>query len=177
MKNFSPCTIIEPTDALGLFEMDALEIWARCTRLLCRNDKVLNAAIEELDAEAPDVAFFLVALVCQAFSADLEVKLSDLYGLWSDWEDFAGRAAAASERVSDVLASLQDSGVLKYMGFNYELAVNRLPPALCALFFDHKVRVVDVPSDLREHLLNLVDLKGRVEPEIEDEDKERDDGD
>ncbi len=173
LKNFKPCTIIEPTDALGLFEMDGMEIWARSTRLLCAHDKVLTSAIDELDAEAPDTAFFLVALVCQAFGGDLQVKTTDLTDLWSEWEDFAGEAAGRSERVSDILATLQDAGVLKYVGWDYELAVDRLPTALCALYFDQKVRALDVRSELRHHLLSLVALADRLEPEVEEDDEDQ----
>jgi hypothetical protein len=164
LKNFVPCTIIDPTDALGLFEMNGLEILARVTRLLCQRDKILNAAIHELDGEVTDVAFFLLALMCWAFDGYLRVTQDQLFELWYEWEEFAGTSAGSQDQLSDTVGTLVGSGVLEYDGSECVVAVNRLPPALCALYFDQKVRITHVAARLRTHLIDLLDLRDRLEP-------------
>lgn len=168
MKTFARCTVVEPEDLLDLYEMSPADLWARATRFLCHDDRVLTAAIEEADAEEPDVAFFLITLVCLGFGSQFELTNQTLYGIWSDWEEFAGDDAGPRDRVAQILSSLVGGGVVDDDEGLYSLVVSELPTALCALYFDLRVRVSDSTTDLREQILSLVELKSRIGAEDSD---------
>lgn len=131
LKNFGHCTIIEPREAMGFLDMTETAVVARTTRLLCRDDKVLNAAIAEADREEPDVAYFMVALVCRAMEGRGEVADEDLAVLWSDWcELHAG--ATGDSRLGRVVSELTGSGVLDESLPAYKIQIENLPVAICA---------------------------------------------
>jgi hypothetical protein len=175
LKNFSRCEIIEPIDALGFYQTKPMDLWARTTRMLCNRDVILGRAKSEADARAPDVAFFTIALLCQAFEGSLRVDDARLFDIWNDWEEFAGTVAGDQNRLSDILWELNGDGVLGgEVGDDYTIQVNRLPHALSALYFDLKVRASDHFSNLTDHMISLVELMERM---VDDEDIEEDDGD
>ncbi|MBV9511524.1 MAG: hypothetical protein JO303_14725 [Caulobacteraceae bacterium] len=172
LKNFKEMTIIEPTDALGFYQTSALDLLIRTTRLLCRRDRILKAATDELDAEYPDVAFFLVTLVCQAFDVGLEVTQARLAEIWEAWVEFVGGDAdRLGHRLGDILGALLNPGVLSEGGSDFAIAVDRLPTAVCALYFDQKVRALQPDANLRDYLARLTGLADRQA----DEDDELDD--
>jgi len=162
MKNFRPCTIVEPIDLVDFYEMDGLDLWGRTTRLLCQNDRVLKMATDETNSETPDFAFFLIRLVYDAFGGLQTVLDKTLFEAWSDWEDFANGEAGHQDRLADILSRLLGTGILSDEGADYRIVIDRLPVALCALYFDLRVRVLDDTEKLRLHILNLVDLKSRL---------------
>jgi len=168
MMNYKNCSIIEPIDILDLLEADNLAVTRRVTRLLCQNDRVLNGAIEALNAEDVDVAFFIITLMCQAFDGDLLVSQVRLKEIWTEWEDFAKDRAGSDERLMLVLSALDTAGTLSDDGDGWSINVDQLPTALCALYFDQKFRIRDANADLADYLVGLVDLQGRLEePELE----------
>lgn len=175
LKNFSRCEIIEPIDALGFYQTEAIDLWARTTRMLCNRDVILGRATAEADASAPDVAFFTIALLCQAFEGSLRVDDARLFDIWTDWEEFAGTAAGDQDRLSNILGELNGDGVLGgEIGEDYTIQINRLPQALSALYFDLKVRASDPFSDPKGHIISLVELMDRL---VDDENIEEDDDD
>lgn len=175
LKNFSPCEIIEPTDALGFYQMAPMDLWARTTRMLCHRDVVLRAAASESDAMAPDVAFFTITFLCQAFGGSLHVDDARLFDIWNEWEEFAGAAAGDQDRLSDILWELNGDGILGgEVGEDFTIQISLLPQALSALYFDLKVRSPDSFSHLAGHIIGLVELADRL---VDDEDAEEDDDD
>jgi hypothetical protein len=171
LMNFKPCTIIDPEDALSLFEADGLDITIWATRQLCQRDTILRAAIDDLENEYPDVAFFQIDLACRAFDGERRVCDEDLFEIWNDWAEFAGEQAGDPERLSEVLSSLTGSNLLQDDGggIDYLIAVNLLPTSLCALYFDQKVRSLARAAEMRDHLVRLTDLSSRLGPEDNDE--------
>lgn len=174
LKNFSQCEIIEPIDALGFYQMEPMDLWARTTRMLCNRDVVLRRATSESDARSPDVAFFTITLLCQAFEGFLHVDDARLFDIWNEWAEFAGVAAGGQDRLSDILWELNSDGVLGgEVGEDYTIQINRLPQALSALYFDLKVRS-DGFGSLTNHIIGLVELAARL---VDDESSEEDDDD
>jgi hypothetical protein len=160
LKNFAKLTIVEPQDLLDLYEMDGTELWGRATRLLCHNDTVLKLATEEVDGDVPDVGYFLVALVCRAFSGDYHVTDADLFELWSEWLEFSGYDDDADEeRLAAVLGQIDNRGILERDGDGYVLKVDQLPLGISALYFDLRVRMQDRSRDMRGQLLSLLDFQ------------------
>lgn len=160
-KNYKRCTIIEPCDALGFVEMTEHEVVARVTRLLCRDDLVLTAAVEELDREAPDTAFVLLAIVCQALRGDLNIDIGTLHSIWADFVEFAPHLEN-DDRLGAVVSDLQGSGVLRWEGEHDMVEIENLPKAVCALYFDRKVRGLEPDGDIFASLLHLLDVADRL---------------
>lgn len=156
MMNYKNCSIIEPIDILDLLEADNLAVTRRVTRLLCQNDRVLNGAIEALNAEDVDVAFFIITLMCQAFDGDLLVSQVRLKEIWTEWEDFAKDRAGSDERLMLVLSALDTAGALSDDGDGWSINVDQLPTALCALYFDQKFRIRDANADLADYLVGMI---------------------
>ncbi|EZP68030.1 hypothetical protein BV97_05671 [Novosphingobium resinovorum] len=173
LKNFRPCEIIEPEDVLNFFRTDGLALWARVTRILCSGDRILDRAETEVENLKPDVAFFLVTLVCEALDGKMQVDDQRLVELWSEWEEFAGDRAGPDDRLSHILWSLTNDAILSGgdSGF-YTVSVGDLPKGLCALFFDLKVRSADLWFQPRDHIVSLLQLRDDL---AEDEDDEDDD--
>lgn len=173
LKNLTPCKIIEPVDVLDFYEMGAMDLWSRTSRLLCAHDLVLEAATSEADAEEPDVAFFTIALICDAFRGSGKVDDARLVDIWAAWEELACEEAGEPDRLSDILGQLENNAILEYDGAaSYDIRVGNLPKALCALYFDLKVRAADVWTDPRRHLVSLVGLNRRAAFDDADEDEE-----
>ena len=171
MMNFKPCTIIDPEDVLSLFEAKALDITIWATHQLCQRDTILRAAIDDLNAEYPDVAFFQIDLACRAFDGQHLVSDENLIEIWDDWVELAGERAGDPERISEIQSSLIGSNLLQDDGgdVNYLIAVNLLPTSVCALYFDQKVRSLARSAEMRDHLVRLTDLTSRLNLEEDDD--------
>jgi len=169
LKNFPQCEIIEPVDVLGFYQLSPMDIWVRTTRILCQNDNVLLAATSECDSRDPDLAFFLITLVCQTLGGHLShVDDGQFFEIWNEWEDFAGKAAGSQDRLSNILWALNGDGILGgSAGDDYSIQIGQLPAALCALYYDLKVRSSDRGDDLRDNILGLVELSERLGDENE----------
>ena len=164
LKNFRPCEIIEPSNALNFYRLDPMEIWTRTIRLLCSQDRVFEAAKKEINNEDPDTAFFLITLVCQALGESYAVDDDRMSDIWSDWESFSGEKSGLPERIADVLGALEDGGILEHTGSgSYTLQVSQLPPALCALYYDFRIRAAEPFAEISESILGLVGLKDRLD--------------
>ncbi len=161
-KNFSKCHIVKPEDLLEFFNMTDIELWGRTTRLLCHNDTVLKKTIEEMDSEEADIAFFLIRIVCRLFDGKNSFLSDDvIYDWWSDWLEFSGSNEDESERLAEVVSHLTDAGVFEYDS-GYHLRLEALPSALCALYFDLRVRLADTNVDIESQIRSLCALKDRV---------------
>lgn len=187
LKNYSRCTIIEPEYALGFFDMSGLDLLVRSTRLLCDTDTILREALSETDSQEPDVAFFFASLVCFAFENGQDLDNSALFSFGDHWTELTGEAVT-NDRMSEVIQTLFDEGVLGFKGSDYVIDVTRLPVPVCALYFDLRVhsvasepglRVRSVASgpELRDYLVGLLELKERAISESDDYDDEDEDDD
>ena len=175
LKNYRGCTVIEPRDALGFYEMSDLDLMVRTTRLLCNTDTILRMALSEADAEEPAAAFILASLVCHAFEGGLHVDETNLFELWSDWSELGDGTAASDDRLADVTQKLLDDRVLEHDDDNYAIDVTRLPVPLCALFFDLLVRNLATGANIRDYIVGLLELRDRASSELADHDIEADD--
>lgn len=166
LKNFSRCEIIEPVDALGFYQMEPMILWTRTIRMLCNRDLVLRTATSNSDARAPDVAFFMITLLCQAFEGSLNVDDAKLFDIWNEWEEFSEAAHGEQNRLSDILWELSGDGVLGgEVGGDYTIQIDRLPEGLSALYFDLKVRSPDGSGNVKDHIMALVELADRLADE------------
>ena len=165
LKNFPRCHIIEPIDALGFYQMQPMELWSRTVRLLCNRDVVLRSATDECDARAPDVAFFTITLLHQAFDGNLRVDDARLFDIWNEWEEFAGAAAGEPDRLAEILGELLGDVLGGEVGQDYSIQIDGLPKALCALYFDLKVRS-DAFDGPESDIIGLVQLADRLADDI-----------
>lgn len=162
LKNYRGCTIIEPRDALGFFDMSDLDLLVRTTRLLCSSDTILRTALDEADAQEPDVVYFLSSLVNHAFQQGLTIDDSYLFNLWYDWKDFVGEDVTTNDRLTIITQNLLSTGIIKYDGSDYLIDVTRLPVPLSALYFDLKVRNLESDGNIDGYMLGLLEIKDRM---------------
>jgi hypothetical protein len=86
-----------------------------------------------------------------------------MFEIWSDWEEFAREKSGSPDRISEILLELENAGILEHIGSeSYTLQVSQLPTALCALYFDLKVRAA-LFANIKEHMVALLQLKDRLE--------------
>lgn len=177
LMNFTPCTIVEPEDLLDLFVADGGDITVWATRQLCQRDTILKAAINEVDSEYPDVAFFQIDLVCRVFEGQQLVIDENLLEIWDDWAEWAGEQAGDQERLSEILGNLTGSNMLQADAgdVSYRIAIDQLPTAVCALYFDQKIRSLGSAAEMRDHLVRLTDLASLLSPDQDDDAADDDD--
>jgi len=160
LKAYGGCTIIDPRDALGFLETPEAEITARVTRILCRDDLVLSAAIEEMDREEPDAAYMLLALTCQALGGDLVVTETWPSEIWNGLVELAPRQDRPG-RLEGAYGALQGGGLLKWEGAWDIIQLDALPKGVCALYYDQIVRGLD-GGDIFSSLLDLLGVGDRL---------------
>jgi hypothetical protein len=165
LKNYRGCTVIEPRDAFGFFQMSGLELVIRTTRLLCNSDTILRAALAEMDSEEPATAFFIVSLVCHAFERGVNVSPPNLRECWSDWSDLVGSQV---DQLANVISALSNDRILEYDGSGYVIDVTQLSHSICALFFDLRVRNLANDAETRDYIVGLLDLRDRATAELSD---------
>ena len=169
LKNYGRCTAIEPRDAFGFYHLSGLDLVVRTTRVLCNTDVILRAALNEADAEEPDVAFFLISLVCHAFRRGPRINEATFSDLWSDWWKIVERSVRPNNRFSALTQALIGTGVLEEFGVDYVVDITQLPPGLCALFFDLQVRDLAPDGNIRDYMVGLLDIRDRALAEGSDE--------
>lgn len=177
LKNFPNCTIVEPRDALGFFDMSEQDLIIRTTRLLCNTDIILREALNEADSEEADDAFFLVSLVCHVFTRGSRISETICREFWSDWLKLAGDGAKSSKHMEDVIQKLSSDGVLVYNGGDYCIDPSLLPAPICALYFDLRVRNLAHDANVRDYIAGLLELRDRAISELVEHDDEVDDED
>jgi len=173
-KNFRHCTVIEPRDALGFYDMSPRDLMVRTTRLLCDTDVILRQALREADSVEADVAFFLTSLVCHAFFRGTCVEEENLVELWSQWSELAENGAKPNDHMADIFENLVDDGVLEFDRDRYVIDTAQLPSGLCALFFDLRVRKLESDTNIRDYIVGLLELKDRAISELEEDNEELD---
>ena len=179
LMNFNSCTVVEPEELLNLFMLSSMEVSAWATRELCRRDTILETAIDEMKMVDPDVAFFQIDLTCRVFDGMQVVKDKDLLNIWLDWEDLAEDRAGEEARISEVLSVLNGANLLQGDAGDdtFRIAVDQLPPAVCALYLDQNVRSLASVAQMRDHLVRLMDLKNIIHLHHDDYDYEFGDDD
>ena len=130
-----PVEIISPEKVLGLLLMSPAEVDAICTRILCRDDEVLLAASDELRSLSKPAQRIVYDTFHQALTDNARLDPEDIYD-----------ASSALRHVippEDLLEELQQTGYVggAEYGGPESYALNALAfPALCALYFEGRVR-------------------------------------
>jgi hypothetical protein len=159
LKQFETLKIVLPRQALALYECSNAEIQAYVTRLLCRRDSVLEAALDAVRNIPADRAFVLLALVCCALSGQLHVSQQDLFEIYHDWEELNPGCDLDVDRLADLVGELHGAGLSISSGDDgYTIELADLPTALCAMYFDQKQRRA---GDLLTSLTALLGVQGK----------------
>jgi len=58
--------------------MSDFEVRAFVTRILCKHDSVLGAALNSIEGMPKNRAYMTLALICRAFQGDMNVRQDDL---------------------------------------------------------------------------------------------------
>ena len=125
-----PVTVWQPEKALSFLRMSDAEVDAVCTRLLCRDDEVLQAAISEAEDLTPAALEVVLATLDDALHGSIIVEPHDLR-----W--YANGEVGEDE----VLDELTSAGYINWSSDRqqYELEPGSTP-GLCALYFEGRVR-------------------------------------
>ena len=141
MKQFDQLKIVLPRQALALYDSSEAEIQAHVTRLLCKGDRVLEAALRAIAGMPADRAFMLLALICRAFAGHLNVSQEDVSEIYQEWEEFNPGLDPGGERLADIVWELDGSGLSMSEGDDgFTIEIAHLPTPLCAMYFDQKLR-------------------------------------
>lgn len=163
LKNFPNCEVIEPDHALGFYKLSEIDIWARTVRILCSNDSVLEAATAEGDGSEPDFVFFVVTLVCQTFEGkSFYIDDERAFEIWEEWDVFSENQVGSEDRLGEIIWELRDHGIVGGSGGENYVQVDQLPTAICALYFDLRVRSSCYGNDLRDRILHLIEVSRPV---------------
>ena len=160
-KNYADVRIVIPQKALAFFKLGTEEVTLRVTQILCEDDLVLKAARKEVadDGELP--LKFMIELTCRALSGYTSISVEELLSIGDRGDDDDGEG----RELIDLVNQQEFGGMLERLGDDeFAILIDRLPTALCALYFDQKVR--HHPGDIVAHLFGL--LFDEHEPESDD---------
>jgi hypothetical protein len=139
LKQFERLTIVRPRRALAFYEMADVEVWAFVTRVLCKDDGVLEAALETVSEMPGDRAYLTLALVCRAFEGDIHVTQDDLMAMYADWVEMDPNSDPEGDRIADLVQELEGAGLVM-TDSDFVIEIGALPTSLCATYFDQKQR-------------------------------------
>ena len=146
-----------PRQALALYEASEVEIQAYVTRLLCRRDSVLDAALNEVEGVSKDRAYLLLALVCLALSGESHVSQNDLSDLYHEWVEMNPDSDPEGDRVAELVWELEGAGLSTSEGNDgFAIDLAQLPTPLCAMYYDQKQRR---GGDMLLSLMTLLGVK------------------
>jgi hypothetical protein len=100
---------------------------------------VLEAAVKAVDGMPPDRAFLTIALVCRAFEGQLRVSQEEMFELYAKWQEVDPKSDPEGDRLADLVWELDGAG-LSSEDDGFVIEIRHLPTALCAIYFDLKVR-------------------------------------
>lgn len=125
-----PVTIWQPEKVLSLLSLSDAEVDAVCTRLLCREDEVLKAAVSEAEELSPAALEVVLATLDDALHGQVVADARHLR-----WH---AEGAAGQDEVLDELAS---SGYVTWSSDRqqYEIEPGAMS-GICALYFEGRVR-------------------------------------
>lgn len=128
-----PVRVIPPEQALGLLEMSTEDVEAICTRLLCRDDEVLRAARFEFEGLSRAAQLIVHETFSDALDGDVEISDRTFFEAISE--------EPGSVDAADVLSELQSHGYVRREDVEAPYIVDAHAfPALCALYFEGRVR-------------------------------------
>ncbi|NQE65306.1 hypothetical protein [Caulobacter sp. RHG1] len=158
LKTFANCTIVKPKEALGLLQLGGLDTFIQATRLICQDDRTLQAAESYVADMPPAQAYAVIALVCGAFENGPDLDERDIVEFLREWEEtFHAPRLDAHEEV-DIIDDLVTEQMIGYADGVYRIDVRRLPEQICALYFDQKVLGTRTDRSFRIRLAKLLDL-------------------
>ena len=152
LKQYEHLKIVRPRQALAFYEMDDIEVRGFVTRLLCKHDSVLEAALNVMNGMPKDRAYLTLALICRAFDGDIFVSQGDLMKIHQDWLEVDPNSDLDGDRLADLAQELDGAG-LTMTDTDFTIDISALPVSLCAMYFDQKQRH---GGDLLEHLTALL---------------------
>lgn len=159
VKTFDKCTVVKPKEALGLLELGGLDTFIQTTRLICQDDRILQAAESYVAGMPPAQAYAIIALVCSAFEDGPDLDERDIPEILREWEESSGAPRLSVHEETDIIDDLVSEQMIGYADGVYRIDVRRLPEQICALYFDQKVLGVSTDRSFRTRLSKLLDLK------------------
>ena len=103
----------------------------------------------------------MIELTCRALSGYTSISVEELLSIGDRGDDDDGEG----RELIDLVNQQEFGGMLERLGDDeFAILIDRLPTALCALYFDQKVR--HHPGDIVAHLFGL--LFDEHEPESDD---------
>lgn len=158
LKTFANCTVVKPKEALGLLQLGGFDTLIQTTRLICQDDRTLQAAESYVAGMAPAQAYAEIALVCSAFEDGLDLDERDIPEFLREWEETFDAPRLDVHEEGDIIDDLVTGQMIGYADGVYRIDVRRLPEQICALYFDQKVLGVSTDRSFRIRLAKLLDL-------------------
>lgn len=122
--------LVEPRDAVSFLSKDTNDIDTICTRLLCRDDEILQGALNEIESLTSFQRRCILTFIWQALGGESYVSASDIMCLQTGDEDDFETEFAYLEDIDFLEADNGEGFTLK----PYSL------PGICALYFEGRVR-------------------------------------
>jgi hypothetical protein len=127
-----PVTIWQPEKALSLLRLSDEEVDAVCTRLLCRDDEVLKAALNEAEDLSSAALEVILCTLDDALHGEIFFESRELRNL------------ANGEEVHEELSVVEELEYCGYIAWSSDRAQYVVEPGsmpgLCALYFEGRVR-------------------------------------
>ncbi|WP_043695993.1 XopAX family type III secretion system effector [Luteibacter sp. 9133] len=160
-----PQRIVSPEQAACFLAMSNDEIIAVCIRLLCKEDAVLREARSEIDDMETLHAYFVLEFLPRALEGERESSQDEVARVWRRITDDEGDMNELASTLSILSDFIEQDDAL---WFHLKPEIH---PALCAVYFETRVRHGRDP-DSAAALLSLL-----VGPNDGDEDDDEDDDD
>lgn len=141
--NKYPARIVQPLEVAAFLDMSKEDVDLYATLFLCKDDMILSAASQEMDALTERAQSVVYGIFGAAIEGDSQISREDLYELLNDNDKLEGN----DEDAGDVFEKLTRLG---FFSEGYEEPVTVHPavlPGLCALYFEMRVRHGASPGD------------------------------
>jgi len=158
---YHKCKIIPPRQALTFYEFSSWEIDATATRILCRGDRVLADAKNEIENFSYEEIKTLLRLTIRALNGEATISDTEITDLLMD-EETADQAAEIVGKLEQNLLELTDAG--------YAIQMNRFP-AVCAVYYDLKVRYRISDQDIVRYMQVVLSAsRADIEDDMDEDD-------
>lgn len=140
LKQFERVRIVLPRQALAFYERDDDWISTFVTKMLCKDDAVLDAALRHAGRMDPDHAFIQLSLLCRACEGAGKISQEDLFEIHHEWLELIGEEDLGSDRLADLIGELDGNGYCYGSDGEDSLSLPDFPTSWVALYFDQKQR-------------------------------------
>lgn len=122
--------MLDPREAVSFLSKEDAEINTLCTMFLCADDEVLKAAVGEVADLSDFQSRCVLTLIFDALDGVKTIKADEFFYLLTGDED----------AIEDDIGGLEDMGFMAHYGSD-EFVINAFSfPAICALYFEGRVR-------------------------------------